>query len=170
MEQKINIDKKIFSKEDINLLTYEIAPKEKKATYIGCLIIFLIIPITPFMGNRYDLLRRHMPIRHIDYESAVIFAALFMGLIIYALYYKGIICLNKDIEEGYKYVYSTKITEKAWRGDNQFEMIITERPKNLNKKFLFNKDDCTNLTQNDYLEIHFLKRTRIVLSYQIITI
>ena len=72
-------------------------------------------------------------IRHIDYESAVIFAALFMGLIIYALYYKGIICLNKDIEEGYKYVYSTKITEKAWRGDNQFEMIITERPKKLNK-------------------------------------
>ena len=169
MEQKIKIDKKPFAKEDIDLLTYEIEPQQRKATYFGCLLFFLVIPITPLMGNRYDLLRRNMPVRHIDYESAVIFAALFIGLIIYGLYYKGIICLNKDIEEGCKYVYTTKILEKAWRGNNQFEMIITERPKKLTKKFLFNKDDCSNLTKNDHLEIQFLKRTRIVLSYKIIT-
>lgn len=100
-----------------------------------------------------------------NYEKALIIFTILNGLVIFGIYYINIVLLNKDINEGYKYIYRTKITEKAWRGNNEFEMIISERPKNVITKLLLNKDNCSNWVKNDELEITFLKRTGKILSF-----
>ncbi len=85
------------------------------------------------------------------------------GLIIYGIYYYNIVCLKKDINEGYKYFYRTEISDKIYNGSKKFEVKITERPKNLTKHFLMYSDECPNWSKDDILEIEFLKRTGTVL-------
>jgi hypothetical protein len=162
LKTDITIKQKAFSKDDIDLLTYEILPKNKKTTFYACLVFFLLIPIMPFLPAR---ITNHSLIQTISYEKALIVFTVMNGLTIFGIYYLGIVHLNRDINEGYKYIYRTKITKKVWRGNNEFEMIIAERPKNVTMKFLLNKDDCSNWVENDVLEITFLKRTGKVLSF-----
>lgn len=160
MNTNINIEKKLFSKEDIDLLNYEILPKETKSSFYGCLIFFILIPIMPFLPAR---ITARSAIQSMSYEKSLIMFTIINGLVIYAIYYFRIVCLKKDINEGYKYVYMTKITEKVYSGDGKFEIKITERPKNLNEKFLLTNDECLNWAKDDVLEIEFLKKRGTVL-------
>lgn len=167
METDIYIKKEAFSKDDINLLTYEILPKDKKGTLYASLIFFLLIPIMPFLPAR---ITSHSLIQSMSYEKALLIFTILNGLVIFGIYYVNIVLLNRDINEGYKYSYKTKITNKIYRGSKQFEIIIAERPKNITMKFLLNNDDCSNWVKNDTLEITFLKRTGKVLSFRKIDI
>lgn len=49
MKENITIEKKEFSKDDIDLLKHGILPKNKKSTFYACLIFFSLIPIMPFL-------------------------------------------------------------------------------------------------------------------------
>jgi hypothetical protein len=158
----INIEKKSFSKDDIDLLIYEILPSQRKSTFRACLIFFLLIPIMPFLPAR---ITHNSLIQRMSFENALLVFTVINGLTIFLIYHLGITLLNRDIDEGYKYCYRTKIIQKVWRGNNEFEMVIKERPKNVNMKFVLNKDLCTNWIENDILEITFLKRTGRVLSF-----
>lgn len=154
------IEKKPFSKKDIDLLNYQILPKKTKTTLYACLIFLILIPIMPFLPAR---ITAHSAIQSMSYEKCLIIFTILNGLIIYGIYYYGLICLKKDINDGYKYVYRTTITEKAYRGSKNFEIKIAERPKDLNEKFLLSNNECLNWAKNDILEIEFLKRHGTIL-------
>lgn len=160
MNTNITIEKKLFSKEDIDLLNYEILPKDTKSALYACLIFLVLIPIMPFLPAK---ITARSAIQSMSYEKCLILFTILNGLVIYGIYYYGIICLKRDINEGYKYVYRTTITEKAYRGSKKFEIIIAERPKKLNHKFLLSNEECLNWAKNDILEIEFLKRNGTVL-------
>lgn len=163
MDKNIIIEKKAFSKHDIDLLNYDILPKKKKAILNNSFYLLLFIPFAPFLPA--PITSKAM-IQPLSYEKALLITVIVILFLIFGIYYTGIILLEKDINEGYKYIYKTRILEKSWRGDNKFEIKISERPKKVIMKFLLDKDDCINWTENDILEIEFLKRSGDVLSFK----
>lgn len=162
MKPNLNIEKSSFTNNDIDLLTYEILPKTKKNVFYGCLIFFLLIPIMPFLPAR---ITARSAIQTLNYETALVMFVIVNGLVIFGIYYLGIVLLNKDINEGYKYVYRTKILNKTWKGDNEFKIEITERPKNVTEKITSIITECNNWLEGDFLEIEYLQRTGRILSY-----
>ena len=67
----------------------------------------------PFLPARFTA---RSAIQSMSYEKCLIIFTILNGLIIYGIYYYGIACLKKDINEGYKYVYRTKLSEKVYNG------------------------------------------------------
>ncbi len=68
MDTNINIEKKIFSKDDIDLLNYEILPKVTKKSFYACLIYFILIPIMPFLPAR---ITAQSSIQSMSYEKCL---------------------------------------------------------------------------------------------------
>lgn len=163
MEQNTDIEKFDFSDDDIDLLKFKILPKTRKNVFYACLIFFLLIPIMPFLPAR---ITNRSAIESTNYKTALLIFFILNGLAIFGIYYLGIVLLNRDINQGYKYIHRTKILRKTWKGNKKFEIEITERPKVMSEKIILNKSEFYNWFAKDLLEIEYLPKTGKILRYK----
>lgn len=162
-EPPLTSNKSEFTETDIDKIVYEILPKAKKNVLYVCLIFFLLIPTMPFLPAKIS---HNSMIQWLSYEEALAISCVANGLVIFYIYYSGIIRLNKDIDEGHKYLYTTRLLRKTWKGNNNFEIELSKRPESLREKIIVSKDEFYNWYKNDLLEIEYLKRTGRILAYR----
>ena len=94
LEHPLTINKIAFTENDIDLLDYKILPRTKKNVFYACLIFFLLIPIMPFLPARIS---HKALIQSLSYEKALVIFCIANGLVMFGIYYIGIVLLNKDI-------------------------------------------------------------------------
>jgi hypothetical protein len=162
LKNRLKIEKIAFSQSDIDLLTYDLVPKTKRNTFYASLIFLALIPIMPFLPAR---ITHKTLVQSMTYESAFIVYCFVNGLVIWAIYYLGIVCLKRDVSEGCKYQYRTQVVSKSRRGFNDFELELAVRPKNVSKMMLPNKE-FNKWHQGEVLEIEYLKRSGTILAYK----
>ena len=162
MKEDIEIGKINFNNDDIDLLKIKILPKRRKTVFYACLIFLILIPIMPFLPARGT---QRAAVESTNYKTALLIFCILNGLAIFGIYYLGIVLLNRDINQGYKHIYRTKILRKTWKGNNKFEIEITERPKVVSENIILKKTEFYNWFANDILEIEYLPKTGTILRY-----
>ena len=160
---KINIDLKNtissyripFTKKDEIFLDEDLLPKGKKA-FLRIVILFTFLTfIAPYLPGKFG---QKALIQRMSYVDAFLWFGLFFSLLIFYAYYKIIVCLKKDILEGYKYVYQTKINRKSRINNDKYEIRLQLNPDRNRQKIYLSKPECNEWQVGDSIEVEFLKR------------
>ena len=162
-QQKLSIERKQLSEEDIDLLTYELLPRYKRNITYASLIFVLLIPILPFFPAKHT---SKTLVQSMTYDKALLISVLLVSLIIASLYYFGIYLMRKEVESGCKFVYQTVISKKTCEGNTKFIIELADRPKSVKAKIKLNKEDFYEWQKNDIIEINYLERSGEILSYK----
>lgn len=161
--QKLSIERKQLSDEDIDLLTYELLPKYKRNFVYISLIFVFSIPILPFFPAKHT---HKTLVQSMSYEMAVCVSTFLVLLAIAGIYYFGVFLINKDFKGGFKSIYRTRVSRKVRKSNTKFILEINERPKSIISKIELNKDDFDEWQKHDIIEINYLERSGEILSYK----
>lgn len=155
-----------FTNEDKIFLNDELLPKYKR-TFILLAVIFMVLTfIAPYMSGKTA---QKPLIYKMDYVNAVLIFGLFFSLIVWRAYYCWIVRLKKDINEGYKYIYQTKIERKSRINNDKYEIRLQLNPDRNGQKIYLKRPECNEWQVGDNIEVEFLKRTGTFLILKNIT-
>ena len=81
-------------------------------------------------------------------------------------YYREVICLDRDVEDGKKYIVKVPILSKKMITDSTYEVTLDVGKLNIIKKVTIPASDVYKWIKGDLVEVHFLKKSGTVLSYK----
>ncbi|MEJ7558793.1 MAG: hypothetical protein WKF66_10835 [Pedobacter sp.] len=155
----------VLSAEDLELIDNKIRPKHKKYAAYVFLGLLLVSTVSPFFSGRW-FNNRPSAYEQGRYPSGFMIAMLiFMPLALY-FYYRIVICLNRDVKDGTKYIVQVPILSKKMIDDSNYEVVLDRGKLNIDKIVTIPKRDVYKWIKNDLVEVHFLKRSGTVLSYK----
>ena len=156
MKNTIPSQELLFTSEDKSFLNDVLLPKDKK-TFILLVSIFTIVAfIAPYMSGKFG---QKPLIYRMSYFDAVVRFGLFFSLIIWRAYHCWIVRLKKDISEGYKYIYQTKIERKSRINNDKYEIRLQLNPDRNGQKIYLKRPECYDWQLGDTIEVEFLKHT-----------
>ncbi|MFC3198110.1 hypothetical protein ACFOET_10860 [Parapedobacter deserti] len=160
---EIDIEKHELTDSDKALLRDNIRPRTVKNALLFCLIYLLLTPIMPYFPAKVT---HSKLIDSYSYGQALVISALLAVVVVLAAYYLNVVLLDRDIRDGVKYVYRTKISGKLIKGNKEFRIDLSERPKNVKEKIFINQSEYYNWLVGDMVEVEYLRRSRRILSYK----
>ncbi|MFC5682043.1 hypothetical protein ACYE2N_09600 [Flavobacterium sp. MAHUQ-51] len=156
MKNTIQSQELLFTSEDKIFLNEDLLPKEKKAFLRIAIFFTLLTFIAPYLPGKFG---QKALIQKMSYIDAVFWFGLFFSLIIFCGYFKIIVRLKKDISQGYKYIYQTKIERKSRINNDKYEIRLQLNPNRNGQKIYLKRPECYDWQLGDTIEVEFLKHT-----------
>jgi len=152
-----------ISAEELELIRSQTKPKNKKKAFYVSLVLLLCSFGSPFVPGRYSRVSAYHEGRYLS--AFVIALLIFMCFALY-FYYREVICLDSDVEDGKKYIVKVPILSKKMITDSTYEVTLDVGKLNIIKKVTIPASDVYKWIKGDLVEVHFLKKSGTVLSYK----
>ena len=150
-----------LSESDVDLIKSDLYPKMKRTVVWLSAGLLCLNSLAPYMGTRFG---GRPKIETMGYLKAFIFYSIISGCLIFYSYWSLVIVLRKDLENGRKCVFRTKISRKVWNGHQQFEIFFENVPNGfLRKKFIYPITESHKFHQGEVVALEYLERSAMLL-------
>ena len=150
-----------LSESDTVLIKSNLYPKMKRM--VLCLSVGLLSfnIVAPFLGGRFG---RRPAIETMGYPKAFLYFSVLFGCLFLYVYWSVLIALRRDLMDGRKCIFRTKISLKVWKSHDQFELFLDKVPKGLlRKKFIYSVTESHNFHKGDVIKLEYLERSGMLL-------
>ncbi|MES2826745.1 MAG: hypothetical protein V4687_01260 [Bacteroidota bacterium] len=150
-----------LSQRDIEFIESTLYPKAKRSFVVASILILIFSLVLPYIPGKRS---NKALIDQMSYPPAFFTCFLIFACFGLYMYRKSILGLKRDLNSGYKCVFKTKVTRKVWKGDQQFELVLEERPKVFSRtKYVYPVVESHCFHEGDLVVIEYLEKSEVQL-------